>query len=197
MSPRRTASRRMRVRETVGRKRRVKTITVPAASESPQTPSPIDVVSQFLDRVRRGGQDSDAGILLTQRAQSELKRIGRSVQPIGSPDAHFNVTRSEKVPGETDSMLVHSIWSEPSATSDSGAETPRIDYQVVWAVQREHGQWRISGLAMELQPGQPPMIIDFENGDLMAQLLDDDGESSNSSEPATSQAAAGTSGLTR
>ena len=137
--------------------------------------SPTDVVSQFLDRVRRGGEDSDAGILLTTRAQSELKRIGRSVQPIGSPDAFFNVTRSEPVPGEPDSMLVHSIWSEPSGDGTNS------DYQVVWAVQRESDQWRISGLAMELQPGQPPTIIDFENGDLMAKLLDDGSESANSS----------------
>ena len=195
----------------------VQNTTSTAVLDDSSAPSPIDVVSQFLDRVRRGGQDSDAGILLTQRARSELKRIGRSVQPIGSPDAYFNVTRSEPVPGETESMLVHSIWSEPSSqptgkigqptgkigqpsgetgqpTGEIGqptvetGEQPKINYQVVWAVQKEQGQWRISGLAMELQPGQPPTIIDFENGDLMAQLLDDDTESPKSSQPSTSQA---------
>lgn len=160
------------------------------SNTTPKTPvaspkaSPTDVVSQFLDRVRRGGEDSDAGKLLTSRAQSELNRIGRSVQPIGSPDAFFNVTRSEAVPGEKDSMLVHSIWSEPAA------DGTKSDYQVVWAVQLENGDWRISGLAMELVPNQPPTIIDFENGDLMAQLLDDGSESSESSQSPESQAAA-------
>jgi len=145
--------------------------------------SPTDVVSQFLDRVRRGGDDSGAGALLTVQAQSELKRIGRSVQPIGSPDASFSVTRSEAVPGEPDSMLVHSVWSEPNGDGTND------DYQVVWAVQRESNQWRISGLAMELQPGQPAMIIDFENGDLMAQLLQTS-ETAESSEASATQATA-------
>ena len=58
----------------------------------------MDVVSQFLDLIRRGGADSGANQLLTQKAQSELARIGRSIQPLGSPDAGFRVTRSGKRP---------------------------------------------------------------------------------------------------
>ena len=38
-------------------------------------------------------------------------------------------------------------------------------------MQNENSQWRISGLAMELEPGADPMIIDFENAELMAKLL--------------------------
>ena len=37
--------------------------------------SPAEIVSQFLDRVRRGGEDSGAGALLTEKAQAELSRI--------------------------------------------------------------------------------------------------------------------------
>ncbi len=129
------------------------------------TPQPTDIVSQFLDQVRRGGEDSGAGTLLTQRAQSELRRIGRSVQPIGSPDASFNVTRGEAIPNDPDSMLVHSIWSEPN--NDGG----QSDFQVVWALQREATGWRISGLAMEFEPGMDPEIINFEDGNSMMQIL--------------------------
>ncbi len=127
--------------------------------------SPVEVVSQFLDRVRRGGDGAAAGHLLTEKAQSELERIGRSVQPIGSPDARFDVSRSQDVPGEPDSALVHSVWSEPTGDGSNA------EYQVVWAVERDPVQWRISGLAMEIEPGQSPEIIDFEDGELMAQLL--------------------------
>ena len=134
--------------------------------------SPTDVVSQFLDEVRRGGEDSRANDLLTKRAQSELKRIGRSVQPLGFPDGSFVVTRAEAVPGEDRSALVHSIWSEPSGDGTS------TDFQVVWAVEQEPVGWRISGLALELSPGQDPMIVDFENGDLMAKLLSEGDSSS-------------------
>ncbi len=136
----------------------------PTASQ-PVLSAPTDVVSQFLDEVRRGGKDSNANGLLTERARSELKRIGRSVQPIGSPDAGFVVTRAELVPGDENSALVHSVWSEPDGTGTLN------EYQVVWAVQQEAGAWRISGLAMELAPNQDPVIIDFENGNLMAKLL--------------------------
>jgi hypothetical protein len=146
-----------------------------AASQSPNSPagaqasaavaSPTDVVSQFLDLIRRGGEDSGAGLLLTATAQSELARIGRTVQPIGSPDAKYTVTRATDVPGQPDASLVHCIWQEPTATG--GTE----EYQVVWALQREAAGWRISGLAMELDPNEDPMIVDFEDGARMAKLL--------------------------
>lgn len=134
-------------------------------SQTASLSSPTDVVSQFLDEVRRGGQDSSANQLLTVKAQAELNRIGQSIQPIGSPDARFQVTRAESVPGEEKSALVHSIWSEPNV---DGSKT---DYQVVWALEQEQFDWRISGLAMELEPNQDPLIIDFENAELMAKLL--------------------------
>ena len=142
-------------------------------TSTPSTPSqvatvagsPSDVVSQFLDEIRRGGEDTLANDLLTEKAKSELKRIGQSVQPIGSPDARFEVTRFENVPNDPESALVHSIWSEPNEDGTSS------QFQVVWAVHQEPAGWRISGLAMELDPNEAPMVIDFENGDLMAKLL--------------------------
>lgn len=157
--------------------------TTPATSRiaANATPLPTDIVSQFLDQVRRGGEDSGAGALLTQLAQSELKRIGRSVQPIGSPDASFNVTRGEAVPDDPNAMLVHSIWSEPN---NEGSQS---NYQVVWALQREPVGWRISGLAMEFEPGMDPEIINFEDGNAMMQILGG-GEMTQSEAAAPSQA---------
>ena len=111
-------------------------------------PSPTDVVSQFLDQVRRGGDNSEAGQLLTTKARSELKRIGRNIRPFGAPDAKFQVTRAQLVPGEEGSALVHSIWSEPSGPAGSR------DSQVVWAVELEPAGWRISGMAIEADPNQ-------------------------------------------
>ncbi len=143
--------------------------------------SPSDVVSQFLDRIRRGGQDSAAGALLTQTAQSELARIGRNVQPIGSPDAKYTVTRSSVVPGQPDASLVQCTWQEPRV--DGGVD----EYQVVWALQQEPVGWRISGLAMELDPNQDPMIIDFEDGAAMARLLSTPAQTSSETTAAANQ----------
>ncbi|MDB4679085.1 hypothetical protein OAL43_01330 [bacterium] len=147
--------------------------------------SPTDIVSQFLDGIRRGGGDSLAESLLTKNAQSELRRIGHSVQPIGSPDARFEVTRSETVPNEPGSVLVHTLWIEPSS---DGTET---ENQVVWAVEQEGLQWRISGLVMALGETQPPLVLDFENGEMMAKLLANPGVNADATpQSATSQAAA-------
>ncbi|NND96931.1 MAG: hypothetical protein HKN47_06335 [Pirellulaceae bacterium] len=160
----------------------------PVSANQSASISPTDVVSQFLDQVRRGGADSGAGNFLTAKAQSELARIGRSVQPIGSPDAKFEVTRAEPIPGEDNAMLVHSIWTEPIPDGSTTA------FQVVWAVQLEKAGWRISGLAMELQPGTDPTVIDFENGAMMAKLLADE-TPANSANP--TQAATPSQGLNR
>jgi len=137
------------------------------------------IVSQFLDRIRRGGDHQDAMALLTDRAQSELQRIGQVVQPIGSPDAQFQVTRSTPMPfdpsaGETpvNGRLVHCIWTEPAESDVAGDPTDALqNYQVVWSVVLQGDQYRISGLILEMDPNQPPLILDFENGDLMAQIL--------------------------
>lgn len=150
----------------------------PAADASAaQNASATDIVSQFLDEIRRGGQDSRAHQLLTQKAQSELKRIGRTVQPIGSPDARFQVTRAEAVPDQPNSALVQSIWTEPSENGTSR------DYEVVWAVERQDGDWRISGLVMDVAQDQSPIVIDFENGEMMAKLL----ASEDSAQPQSAQ----------
>ena len=78
---------------------------------------------------------------------------------------------------------MHSIWSDPNG---SGGQS---DYQVVWAVVREPVGWRISGMAIQEQEGQDPVIIDFENGDLMAEVLGADDPQENVQSPAAQAAA--------
>lgn len=163
----------------------------PASDQSPaanpvsavSSASPTDVVSQFLDQVRRGGANSDAGKYLTTKAQSELKRIGRTVQPIGSPAAHFDVIQAVPVPQEDNAMLVESRWTEPNQ------DGTKSEFQVVWSVEKEAAGWRISGLAILMEGTETPEIVDFENGTMMAQLLQDDAPAQ---QAATSQAAGST-----
>ncbi len=157
---------------------------VPTSTDPSPTsePSPKEIVSQFLDLVRRGGEDSGASDLLTEKAQAALAGIGRSVQPIGSPDARFNVTRSERVPGDEHARLVQSLWSEPNA---DGTES---SYEVVWAVRREASGWRISGLVMRMGEDDEPMVVNFEDSALMVKVLADEPNSEVSGD--ASQAAA-------
>jgi len=151
------------------------TATGAAAKATLNVADATNVVAQFLDAIRRGGETGGANLLLTEHAQAVLKKIGRTVQPIGSPDAVFKVTRAEAVPSTPGAALVHSLWTEPVA------EGKTESYQVVWALEQETSGWRISGLAMDLEPGQEPMVVDFENANQMASLLNNNEESTDSS----------------
>ena len=144
-------------------------ITTNGGTTSPASlnPPPTDIVSQFLDEIRRGGEDSRANALLTSRAQSELQRIGQTIQPIGSPNASFEVTRFELHPQDATAAMVHSIWSEPNAEGDNVASS-----QVVWALRQEQSGWRISGLAITIDPeAEDPVVFNFEDGNQMAAML--------------------------
>jgi hypothetical protein len=151
-----------------------------AVQQSPEQAAEAEaVVSHFLDRIRRGGENHNAMALLTDRAQAELQRIGQIVQPIGSPDAKFEVTRSTPVPVDpslgtenTTGRLVHCIWSEPATTDAAGNQVvPAQKYQVVWSVMQQKDGWKISGLVLEMSAEEPPMVLDFENGEQMAKIL--------------------------
>lgn len=147
-------------------------------------PPPTDVVSQFLDQIRRGGAQTEAGKLMTTKAQAECKRTGLVVQPIGSPETRFEVTRSELVPGTRDAALVHSVLTEPPLEE----EADPVSYQVVWALRLEPAGWRISGLALEVAQGQEPLVVDFENGNEAARKLGVDIATTPAGEPGAQQA---------
>ncbi len=157
------------------------TSAVAAGESAPNIDTANDTVAQFLDAIRRGGDTGGAHSLLTQTAASVLESLGRTVQPIGSPDATFDVTRSEAVEEHPNMALVHSTWSEPNG--DGTAES----YEVVWAVQWERQAWKISGLAMGLDAEQPPMIVDFEDHAQMAALFRGEAEAEVAAEATTGE----------
>ncbi len=131
----------------------------PANANAASKDAPVQTVTRFLDALRRGGGEQTVASLLTEAARKECQRTGLVIEPPGSPEAKFEVTRGEMIPGRQDAALVHSVWTEPA-----GGEGP-AKYEVVWAVKQETpGQWRICGMIAQL-PGQQPVAIDFENGD--------------------------------
>lgn len=122
-------------------------------------PEPTEIVSQFLDRMRRGGDDSSASQLLTKLAQQELTRIGHTLQLPGSPDTQFKVGQAMQDPDHSDTVWVETVLTEPT---DGGQPVP---YEVVWTLRSENDGWRISGFATDPGEDLPPMRFDFENGD--------------------------------
>ncbi|MCA9138610.1 MAG: hypothetical protein KDB00_17685 [Planctomycetales bacterium] len=126
---------------------------------------PTEIVSQFLDLVRRGGQDASSNELLTKLAQQELKRIGRPFEFPGSPDTTFEVRQAFPVPDHNDMVWVHTYLTEPSQTGES------LQYEVVWTLRKETVGWRVSGFVIDQGDGLEPLQFDFENGDEMAARL--------------------------
>ncbi|WDQ16515.1 hypothetical protein [Rhodopirellula sp. P2] len=161
-----------------------------SSTASPTTAASADeaesVVGQFLDRIRRGGAENTAMTLLTKRAQSELARIGHVVQPLGSPDAEVTITRSEEVGMEHlpegqkyPTRLVHCVWSEPSQ-----ADGTKQEFQIVLPVVQQSEGWRISGMVLGIATGEPELILDFENGDEMARILNAQEQTQTAAAPA-------------
>ena len=122
-------------------------------TEQPAEQSPESVVSEFLDGVRRGGDADNVARLMTQKSRDEYAAAGLVMQPLGAPDAKFEVLRS--VPYGDAGVLVNSLWTE----KDDAGET--VTYQVGWALKKERAGWRVSGLILEAEP--EPQVFNFES----------------------------------
>ncbi|WP_164100884.1 hypothetical protein [Candidatus Laterigemmans baculatus] len=156
--------------------------TVASTADETSEESPEEIVSQFLDGARRGGAAADVGRLMTTAARETYAAVGLVMQPPGSPDATFEVTRS--VPYGEGGMLVNSIWTE----QDPAGQT--VTYQVGWALKKEDAGWRVSGLILEDDP--EPRVFNFESREdvLAIKQLQEASESSEASPPQTAESPA-------
>jgi hypothetical protein len=112
------------------------------------------VVYQFLEAVRCG----DTGTSSTRLTPLALKRTNEldlNFSPPGSPTATFRVGAVEMIDAEK--AVVESTWTDQDADG-----VPR-DEKITWALKLNNGEWRISGMAAEVGPDQPPVVMDFEN----------------------------------
>jgi hypothetical protein len=151
----------------------------PAAEQTPES-----VVSEFLDGVRRGGDPENVARLMTTKSRQEYAAAGLVMEPIGAPDATFEVTRS--IPYGDDGVLVNSRWTE----KDEAGEP--VTYQVGWALRRESEGWRVSGLILEADP--EPVVYNFESReDVMALKQGQEGDIEEPADPANNSQTAGNS----
>lgn len=137
-------------------------ITADQVATSPDAPTdPIArVVHDFLDAVRQGDPAVASG-LLTPLALQRTSEMDFVFAPPGSPTARFEVGAAEIVEKET-KAVVDSVWTDLDADGKPQSEP------TLWALRFANGQWRISGMAAEMGPNQPLMVIDFENPETMA-----------------------------
>jgi hypothetical protein len=119
-------------------------------SDSP----PDAVVSAFLEATRRG-DDQLAASLLSQKALEETTKIGLAVKPPGTPSMEYHIQGAEFVEHVPEGAYVHSTWTEQH-------EGELEQYEVTWILRQEEIGWRIVGMAAEMNPDEPPYVLNFE-----------------------------------
>lgn len=123
---------------------------------APQLPSvpPEVAVRDFLEAIRVGDHKK-AELMLTDLAREKTAQADLMVAPPGSPTAKFEVSGVQVV----DNQVAHvgSVWT------DIGDDGKPQTNEFVWALRVEPAGWRIAGVAVELFPNQPPLLLDFED----------------------------------
>lgn len=137
-------------------------VTADQVATSPEAPTdPIArAVYDFLDAVRRG-DTAAASAMLTPLALQRTSEMDFVFAPPGSPTARFEVGAAEVVEKDL-KAVVDSVWTDLDADGKPHSEP------TLWALRFTDGQWRISGMAAEMGPDEPLMVIDFENPETMA-----------------------------
>lgn len=138
-----------------------------ATSETPANPAsiaslepPAQAVYQWLDAIRTGN-DAVATAMLTQVARQKALEQDRSVRPAASDTARFQVGSVEYI-GE-DGARVASRWTD---LDENGQ--PQTD-EALWVLRKEADGWRIAGVAATVFDGEPPLLLNFEDPEEMAQ----------------------------
>ncbi len=136
--------------------------TDPGQSEAtPRRPaSPKEIVAMLFEALKKGDRETVEG-LLSPVARKEMPKYGLKVEPLGSPDGQYQITKVEFPKGKSDTAYVACIWKEPRPNGTIDAA------EVVWVVRKQSGdQWRITGMAVE-SPQKQLVFFDFERPDEM------------------------------
>ncbi len=109
-----------------------------------------EVVAQFLDSVRRGDESTVASLLTTE-AIAELNKLNIEIDPPGSPEAAFEIGKTEYTDEEKDAAYVELAWIEPV---EGSAEKKRNE--ALFVVRKDQVGWRIAGMVIDAGEGKNP-----------------------------------------
>ena len=131
----------------------------PATGRQVQTPptdtsTPERATAVFLDALRRG-DDETILQMYTERARQQAGELNQHFAPRGSDTAEFAVGQVESV-GDSGARVA-CTWTD--LDKDGNPHT----LQFVWALRREPLGWRVAGMVVTPFPGEPPLLLDFEN----------------------------------
>ena len=123
------------------------------------------VVNRFLDCLRRG-DEATMNSLLTTLAKAEVKKTSYAIQPVGTPEGKFKVDRLAYPYQDQTVALVECHWSEPASATE-----PELMMDIVCEVHQEADGWKIAGMAVTVAGEPEPLVIDFEDGQRLEQLM--------------------------
>ncbi len=120
---------------------------------------PAAAVYQFLDAVRTGNDDKAAN-MLSALAREKAAAWNRNVTPPASDTARFTIGKVEYL-GE-DGARVASTWTDLDEDGQLNSDN------AIWVLRKEAQGWRIVGVAATVFPGEPPLLLNFEDPEEMA-----------------------------
>jgi len=120
-----------------------------AATKAPKLEPPAAAVAEFLDAVRVG-DDGKAASMFTPAARTQVAQLGYQVAPTKSDTATFAVGEVEYLKGG--GARVAASWTDYGKTDE-----------MLWMLRSGTEGWRIAGMAAVVFPGEPPLLLDFEN----------------------------------
>jgi len=136
--------------------------TAPTGGAAASAPTqPAEVVHEFLEAIRTGNDDK-ATQMLTEVARRETAKHELVVAPPGSDTARFIV-------GEVEFVMKDEVAHVASKWTDVGEDGQPHTDDIIWALRRDGAAWRIAGMAANIFPGEPPLLLDFENPEDMIQ----------------------------
>lgn len=128
--------------------------------------APQQTVAMFLDSLRRG-DEATLNSTLTVLARNELKKTAYVIQPLGTPDGQYKIGRLGFPYQDQTVALVECQWREPAT-----AKEPELLMDIVCEVHQETDGWKIAGMAVTVAGENEPLVIDFEDGQRLQQMLD-------------------------
>ncbi|MFO0941416.1 MAG: hypothetical protein U0930_11675 [Pirellulales bacterium] len=137
----------------------------PQIIESDNAHPARQVVGVFLDSLRRG-DETTMNSVLTTLAKTEVKKTSYAIQPVGTPQGKFDLGRLVFPYEDRNVTLVECRWSEPATPTE-----PELKMDIVCEVHQEADGWKIAGMAVNIEGEQEPLVIDFEDGQRLEQLM--------------------------
>jgi hypothetical protein len=124
-----------------------------------QTERPEDAVREFLEALRTGN-DQKAAQLLSTAAREKTGALNRGITPPPSDTASFAIGKVELI--NDDGARVSCVWTD---VDEDGQKTSD---EAIWVVRHETAGWRVAGVAAEIFPGEPKLLLNFEDPEEMA-----------------------------